>query len=71
MSAARLEALLRILPPGLVEIYLHAAVADEFAGAAPGYAYRAELDALLDPACARALRASGRRSGGYLDMLPV
>ena len=69
MSAARLAALLANPPPGLVEIYLHAAASDDFANAAPGYAYRGELDALLDPACAQALRANGRRVGGFLDLL--
>jgi len=69
MNAARLAALLANPPPGLVEIYLHAATRDDFVNAAPGYAYRGELDALLDPACAQALRANGRRVGGFLDLL--
>jgi hopanoid biosynthesis associated protein HpnK len=69
MSAARLAALLANPPPGLVEIYLHAATSDDFVDAAPGYAYRSELDALLDPACAQALRANGVPAGGFLDLL--
>jgi len=69
MTAARLAALLADPPPGLLEIYLHAATTDAFEGAAPGYAYRAEFEALLDPACAAALSASGRPSGGFLDLV--
>lgn len=48
MSAKRLAAIIDRLPPGLSEIYLHPAVRDDFAGHAPGYGYRAELDALTD-----------------------
>ena len=69
MTARRLAALLADPPAGLVEIYLHAAAEDVFEDSAPGYGYRAELDALLDPACAAALSASGRPSGGFLDLI--
>ncbi|MGH6972747.1 MAG: hypothetical protein ACREEQ_14160, partial [Caulobacteraceae bacterium] len=65
MRAERLAALLRAPPPGLVEIYLHPATAGGFEGAARGYAYEAELAALIDPACAEALSASGRTAAGY------
>ena len=70
MDSDRLAALLGALPSGLVEIYLHPACNDGFTGAAPGYAYRAELDALLAPRCAEALHAAGRPAGGYADALP-
>lgn len=67
MHSDRLAALLSALPRGLVEIYLHPATGGGFEGSAPGYAYRAELDALLDPRCADALKADGRPVGGYAD----
>jgi len=67
MSAERLEGLIRALPPGLAEIYLHPATNGGFAGAAPGYAYGAELAALLSPSVARALSESGARRGGFAD----
>lgn len=67
MSARRLVALLKNLPPGLVEIYLHPATSDAFDGHAPGYRYREELAALCDPACLDAVRRLGRAVGGYAD----
>ena len=50
MTAPRVAGLLRRLPPGLSEIYLHPATRGGFDGAAPGSAYEAELAALLAPA---------------------
>jgi hopanoid biosynthesis associated protein HpnK len=67
MHAERLEGLIRALPPGLSEIYLHPAVDGGFVGAAPGYAYEAELAALLSPGVANALSESGARRGGFAD----
>lgn len=67
MTADRLERAVRGLPSGLVEIYLHPATADRFPGSAPGYRYRAETDALLSPAVAAAIAASGRRTGSFAD----
>jgi hopanoid biosynthesis associated protein HpnK len=67
MGTERLRGLLGALPPGLVEIYLHPATCDAFEGAASGYAYRAELEALLDEGVAAALRRSAHRAGGYAD----
>ena len=67
MTPARLAALLSRLPGGLVEIYLHPAASDAFAGAAPGYRYTDELAALCDPACKSALREAGCTLGGYGD----
>jgi len=68
MTAARLKALLDRLPPGVVEIYMHPASADAFAGHAPGYRYTEELAALTDPDCIAALRRSGFRLGGFGDV---
>jgi hopanoid biosynthesis associated protein HpnK len=70
MHAERLEGLIRALPPGLSEIYLHPATDGGFEGAAPGYSYGAELAALLSPRVARALSQSGARRGGFVDFTP-
>ncbi len=43
MTPARVEGLLRHLPDGLTELYLHPATAGGFPGEAPGYAYAEEL----------------------------
>jgi hypothetical protein len=67
MTAGRLHGVLERLPDGLVEIYTHPATADDFAGSAPGYRYRDELAALVDPACIAAVRASGRVLAGFSD----
>lgn len=47
MTHDRVTGLLRNLPSGDTELYTHPALAGGFAGAAPGYRYREELDALL------------------------
>ncbi|MGN6374495.1 MAG: hopanoid biosynthesis-associated protein HpnK [Sphingomonas sp.] len=52
---------------GLNELYLHPAVRDDWAGHAPGYRYRAELDALVAPAVREAVVASGARLGRFAD----
>jgi hopanoid biosynthesis associated protein HpnK len=70
VTTARLAGLLAHLPPGDVEIYLHPATADRFAGAAPGYGYRDELAALCAEEVAAALKASGRRLSGYREEDP-
>jgi chitin disaccharide deacetylase len=49
MTRTRLRALIERLPPGVTEIYCHPATEDVYEGSAPGYAYRAELAALVDP----------------------
>jgi hopanoid biosynthesis associated protein HpnK len=67
MTAARLAGLIGRLPPGLVEIYLHPATEDGFPGAAPGYRYRDELAALVDPDVIAILARSDHRPGGYAD----
>ena len=68
MTAARLAALLRVRPPGVVEIYTHPATSDAFAGCAPGYGYRQELAALCDPLC-REIVGSVAATGGYADIV--
>jgi hopanoid biosynthesis associated protein HpnK len=49
MTTDRVAALIERLPPGLSEIYCHPATEDAYPGSAFGYAYRAELAALIDP----------------------
>jgi hopanoid biosynthesis associated protein HpnK len=70
MGEARLEGLIRALPPGLTEIYLHPATEGGFEGAAAGYAYAEELTALISPRVGSAVRASGVRLGGFSDFAP-
>lgn len=68
MTEPRLAGVLRALPEGLTEIYLHPAISDRFAGAAPGYRYADELAALMSPSIADLVRASRARTGGYADL---
>jgi hopanoid biosynthesis associated protein HpnK len=67
MTGRRLAALIGRLPPGVIEIYLHPATTNAFAGAAPGYRYAEEFAALCDPDCIAAVRRSGYALGGYSD----
>jgi hopanoid biosynthesis associated protein HpnK len=66
MTGPRLRGLIEALPDGLSEIYLHPASGD-YAGSAPGYRYREERAALLDPAVIAAARAPDIRLGGFCD----
>jgi hopanoid biosynthesis associated protein HpnK len=68
MTQQRLCALIRSLPPGLSEIYLHPATGP-FAGAAPDYLYRAEFEALRAPEVIAACREGSLRLGGFGDFL--
>jgi hopanoid biosynthesis associated protein HpnK len=68
MSTKRVDGLLRHLPAGSTEIYLHPATRDDFAGSAPGYRYADELAALTDPAMARLARHPEVALGGYSDL---
>jgi hopanoid biosynthesis associated protein HpnK len=70
MTKDRLNGLITHLPDGLNEIYLHPATHDDFPGSAPGYRYRDELAALLDPATIAAARRDGVRLGGFADFPP-
>jgi hypothetical protein len=67
MSTRRLDGLLRHLPVGSTEIYLHPATRDDFAGGAPGYRYADELAALIDTDIATLARRPGVVLGGYSD----
>ena len=68
MTMERLSGLIRHLPDGLSEIYLHPATGP-YPGAAPGYRYREELEALLAPEVVAACRDSMLRLGGFADFL--
>jgi chitin disaccharide deacetylase len=70
MNRGRLAGLIRNLPDGLSEIYLHPATGP-FAGSAPGYRYRHELDALTAAEVVAACRDPVLRLGGFSDFLGV
>jgi hopanoid biosynthesis associated protein HpnK len=65
MTTSRLLGLLRHLPEGRSEIYLHPATTNDFAGHAPDYRYAKELAALISPHVI--LAARDVRLGGYAD----
>jgi hopanoid biosynthesis associated protein HpnK len=67
MTAARLHALIEHLPDGLAEIYTHPATEDIYPGSAPGYEYRAELAALVDPAVKAAIVDKGITIGRFAN----
>jgi len=67
MTTSRLLGLLRHLPEGRSEIYLHPATTDDFAGHAPGYRYAEELAALTAPDVIAAARRDELRLCGYAD----
>jgi hopanoid biosynthesis associated protein HpnK len=67
MTERRLLGLLRHMPQGVSEIYLHPATHGDFPGAASGYRYGEELAALCAPAVIEAARTDGRRRGGFSD----
>jgi hopanoid biosynthesis associated protein HpnK len=68
MTRHRLAGLIRNLPDGLNEIYLHPATGP-FAGSAADYHYREELDALMAPEVVAACRDPSLRLGGFGDFL--
>ena len=68
MTKDRLSGLIGNLPHGLSEIYLHPATGP-YPGAAPGYRYREEFDALMAPEIVAASRDSSLRLGGFSDFL--
>jgi len=68
MTKERLLGLIRHLPRGLNEIYVHPATGP-FAGAAPEYRYREEFDALMAPEIVAASRDASLRLGGFSDFL--
>jgi hopanoid biosynthesis associated protein HpnK len=67
MTQPRLAGLIAHLPEGVTEIYTHPATSSDFAGAAPGYRYQEELDALTSPELRRQLAATDVASGGFSD----
>lgn len=69
MTPSRVAGLLRHLPGGLTELYAHPATGGGFEGEAPGYGYRAELDALVAAETLAAAEASGAVRGGFGDFL--
>ncbi len=69
MTPARVAGLIRHLPPGCHEIYLHPAVRGGFPFSAPGYHYADEFAALMDPAVVAAARREDIALGGYTDFL--
>jgi hopanoid biosynthesis associated protein HpnK len=66
MTRERLAGLIRHLPDGLSEIYMHPATGP-YAGSASGYQYEAELAALTDPRLPELLAEGGIRRGGFCD----
>jgi hopanoid biosynthesis associated protein HpnK len=68
MTSERLGGLIRNLPEGLSEIYLHPAT-EPYPGCATGYRYREELQALIAPAVIAACRDPALRTGGFGDFL--
>jgi hopanoid biosynthesis associated protein HpnK len=67
MTTARVAGLIRNLPPGLSEIYLHPAVRGGFEGAADGYLYEEEFAALIAPEVVMAASAPDLERGGFTD----
>jgi hopanoid biosynthesis associated protein HpnK len=68
MTRERLAGLIRHLPDGLSEIYLHPATG-AYPGSARGYRYREELEALIAPEVMAAARDCAVRLGGFADFL--
>ena len=69
MTADRVQALLRHLPPGLSELYLHPATDDDYPGHAPGYNYRDELAALTDAGTRGELDRQAIALGRFADFV--
>jgi hopanoid biosynthesis associated protein HpnK len=67
LTRARVAGLIDQLPPGLTEIYCHPATEDGYPGSAPGYAYRAELAALIDPSIKHSVLQRKIRLGRFAD----
>jgi hopanoid biosynthesis associated protein HpnK len=61
MTTPRIAAIVRRLPAGTSELYVHPATADDWPGHAPGYAYRAELAGLVAPQVRAAIDDTGVR----------
>lgn len=68
MGKERVLGLLSHLPRGVSEIYFHPSTADWPDPAAEGYEPTRELEALVSPEVAEALRAAGVRISGFEDL---
>ena len=68
MTEARVGGILRNLPGGTTEIYVHPATADRFPGSVTGYRYADELAALVAPRISALAAACGACSGGFADV---
>ena len=70
MTESRLLRILRTLPAGVTEIYLHPATASgsSIAASMPDYRHQEELQALLSPAVRAALADPTIQLGGYGDI---
>lgn len=68
MTAPRVEALIRHLPAGTSELYVHPATAGGWPGAAPGYDYVGELAALLAPGVRQAIAERGVALARFADV---
>jgi hopanoid biosynthesis associated protein HpnK len=67
MNRSRLAGIIRHLPEGITEVYLHPATGP-YPGSAPGYRYREELEALTSPDIVRECRDGTVRLGGFADL---
>lgn len=67
-TTTRLLRLLPYLPSGIVELYLHPATIDRFAGSAADYEYSKELAALCAPEVLAEVRRCEIRPVGYSDL---
>ncbi len=67
MTEPRFCGLLRHLPEGCTEIYMHPATSGGFAGNAPGYRYTDEFAALTAPSAIATARRRDVALGGYSD----
>lgn len=70
MDAGRMREAVSTSVDGLIEIYCHPATNDGWAGHAPGYRYRDELAALVDPAVAQVLAERDVRRGSFAQFAP-
>jgi hopanoid biosynthesis associated protein HpnK len=66
MTADRVRGILERLPDGLTEIYTHPAIG-AYPGSAPGYDYRGELAALVDPLAKAILTRECVALGRFVD----
>ena len=70
ITTARLKGLLKHLPDGVSEIYLHPATAADFPLAAAGYRYAEELSALISSQAIDFAKNNAIRLGTFGDFLP-